>query len=309
MDSIHMTNGYNVTSLYPGNDYNTPYSRQQYPQLDTKPSYPSAWTEPYSEDTSPIENYGINQAAAYLSNPLSNPASMSSASMYPPSYRWTSPNPKPLQHGTNSCFNQNSSFPTHGLPYEVSSSRLNTSSKALSPLNMGSMQMALPERPHPRQLQHSDASVPRRQLPIPQPSPAQTSRNVVDQLQDARLRSAQASTIDSRASFAKPVLSWNVDVENQINIAGATSIDTTPHTNTPGQGTGNADGVMSYVPTTTSMTGEHVIPVPTELQYFWASRRVERFRANPNILELSRGAHATVFLGTDATPKLAIKPV
>lgn len=53
----------------------------------------------------------------------------------------------------------------------------------------------------------AEPTVPQRQLPIPHPSPAQTSRNVVDQLQDQRLRSVVAPTsLSPSNAYPKPPL-------------------------------------------------------------------------------------------------------
>jgi hypothetical protein len=253
-----MANAPNMMSIYSAGGSNTMYPRpmsaQQYPQLDTKSVYPSAWTVPYSEDTSPVD-YSLDQPAAYLPNPTP----MTSTHIYGPSCRWTHPTAKPLPSGT-AYFDSEAAYTTHGLPYSHSNGRLNTASDALSPLNTGmsSLNLSLPERPHPRQHHPLDSNVPQRQLPMPQPSPAQNSRNIVDQLQDARLRSTHAisaSTLDSRSSFAKPLLPWSAEAENQINVTDATSSDSTSQVMAPAL-SDNPEGAMGYLPTTTSMTDE-----------------------------------------------------
>jgi hypothetical protein len=71
----------------------------------------------------------------------------------------------------------------------------------------------------------------RTQLPLPQPSPAQTSRNVVDQLQDQRLRSGQAigGSSLSNGGFVKPPLSFASALLAQNNTSvPASTTDTAP---------------------------------------------------------------------------------
>jgi hypothetical protein len=89
---------------------------------------------------------------------------------------------------------------------------------------------------------------------MPQPSPAQTNRNIVDQMQDARLRSAQAigtSNMDSRGPFAKPLLPWTTDCENRTNASGAASVDAFTQAISPAM-PDNTESGMSYMPNTTS---------------------------------------------------------
>ena len=259
-----MANAHNMMAIYPAGNTNAmfprPISAQQYPQLDTKSVYPSSWI-PYSEDTSPVE-YSLDQPAAYL--PVPTP--MTSTNMYGQSCRWTHPTTKPSQHG-NAYFDSESYYTTHGLPYSHTNGRLHTASDALSPLNTGmsSLNLSLPERPHPRQHHPLDPNGPQRQLPMPQPSPAQNSRNIVDQLQDARLRSTRAigaPTLD-RSSFAKPLLPWSADTENQINVTEATSSNNTAQVTAPTQLTDNVEGAIGYLPSTSSMADDASITSTT----------------------------------------------
>lgn len=179
------------------------------PALDTKSAYPqTAWySSPYdSGETSPVENYGLDQPAAYLPTPNSMG--------YSGSYDWGSDS-RPTQaaylgHDPN----------INGLPYSQHSIRAAVSSEALSS-SMGTLQLALPERPHTRS---GLAASQRPQLPIPQPSPAQATRNVVDRLQDQRLRSARTaggSFSIGTGGFVKPLLPSNSDVEAHITTADA----------------------------------------------------------------------------------------
>ncbi|KAF1955400.1 hypothetical protein CC80DRAFT_94326 [Byssothecium circinans] len=145
------------------------YSRTSYPQLDTK------WTVPYQtgEETSPVETYNLDQPNAYLPNPNTMLASVYG------SYRWTQSTHEP-----------GSVYSSQSVPYIQTNVRDTTTSEALSPLNMTSLQSSLPSGAHSRLMD----PLPQRQLPIPQPSPAQTTRNIVDQIQDQRLRSTHAAT-------------------------------------------------------------------------------------------------------------------
>ncbi|KAF1939005.1 hypothetical protein EJ02DRAFT_505072 [Clathrospora elynae] len=250
-----MANSHNMMSIYSTGVNNGIYPR--YPQVDTKPVYSSAWPVSYPEDTSPGDAYNLDQPPPYLPNPT--PMAIPNSNSYVPSCRWSIPNTKSMHHGTNAYFDQESSYTAHGMPYMPTNGRPSTANDALSPLNMSAMQMALPERP--RQPHPSDTAAPQRQLPMPQPSPAQTSRNVVDQLQDQRLRSAQAmgaSTVDSRGSFAKPLLPWSADGDGQINInmSGATSTNGAAHVVSSAQLSDTTEAAMSYLPTTTSMTDD-----------------------------------------------------
>jgi hypothetical protein len=247
-----MANANGMMPIYPAAAHNPMYSRpmtaqpHQFPQLETKPMCHSAWTLPYSEDTSPVDSYTLEQPGAYLPNPA----------MYGSSNRWTHPTTKSLHHGhgQGAYYDPDSSYSAHSLPYLHSNNiRSTTASEALSPLNMSSLQLTLPERPHPRQ--YHDSAAPQRQLPIPQPSPAQTSRNVVDQMQDQRLRSGQAmgpSSVNSGATFAKPLLPWSLDSDNAMNMSQGTSAEGSTLLPT------TTDGNMNYLAATSSTDDTNV---------------------------------------------------
>lgn len=207
--------------MYSSPARNAPYSRpsmnQSYPQLDTKPT----WTMPYAEESSPIEAYGLDQTPAYVSGA----ASMPSVDMFPPSYRWTYPATRPPQQTPNAFYDN--CYAPNGLPC-LPQTDLSSFSGAEppSPMNMSSLRATLPERPHPRQLRISSGVVPQRQLPFPQPSSAPSSRNVLDNLQDQRLRSSQAgitSPMSSHTVYAKPSLPWHSSTAT--HAIEATSID------------------------------------------------------------------------------------
>lgn len=220
----HMANGQRMIPVYQTGSSNPLYQRPmpvpqypQYPQLDTKLACTPVWAAPYSEDASLVEAFSMEQQSSYIPNSTA----MASPSMCS-SYRGSDPAARTLHHG-GPCFDQES---LHGVPFTTSNGQINPSD--ISPLDTGmsSLQLSLPERSPSRQARSSEPSVPRRQLPMPQPSPAQSGRNVVDQMQDARLRSVQASgssAMDSRGSFSKLVLPWMVDGGNQANASGVSS--------------------------------------------------------------------------------------
>lgn len=178
------------------------------PGLDTKSILAPGWySSPYnSEETSPVEAYGLDHPGAYLPNqtPIT----------YTGSYGFGSDN-KPAMN--NYLGRDSHMYPTHGLPFSQHNIRNVASSDALSH-SITSPQLTLPERPHTR----SDLPISHRpQLPIPLPSPAQTCRNAVDQLQDQRLRSVQAvsgSTIGNRG-FMKPSLPFDGDIEVHVTTS------------------------------------------------------------------------------------------
>lgn len=242
--------------IYPTTTSNQMYARsittQAYPQLHTKSMYSSAWDVPYSEDTSPVETYGLEHSAAYL--PVPTP--MANHNMYGASCRWTQPTTKPLHSGATAYYDQDSSYVAHGLPYiQPNTLRTPTTSEVFSPLNMSSLSLTLPERPHPHQYNMTDSAAPQRQLPMPQPSPARTSRNAVDQLQDQRLRSGQAvsaSSVGGGTRFSKPLLPWSADNDTQVNgsAAAATSSAASSHLPT------TADHPLSFLAAATTMTDD-----------------------------------------------------
>ncbi|KAF2820654.1 hypothetical protein CC86DRAFT_449281 [Ophiobolus disseminans] len=252
-----MANSNALMPIYPATTSNQMYARamttQAYPQLDTKTMYSSGWAVPYSEETSPVETYGLEHPAAYLPTPTP----IANHNMYGASYRWTQSALKPVHHGSAAYYDQDSSYVAHGLPYiQPNTLRAPATSEALSPLNMSSLSLTLPERPHPRQYNMTEGAAPRRQLPMPQPSPAQTSRNIVDQLQDQRLRCGQAVSIQSTsgggARFVKPLLPWSTDNETQVNASAAAATSSGASSQMP-TATNNP---MNFLAAATTMTGE-----------------------------------------------------
>ncbi|KAL5398464.1 hypothetical protein PMIN06_010636 [Paraphaeosphaeria minitans] len=232
--------------------YNTPSSPIRsrpltYPSgLDTKSIMPQAWySSPFnSEETSPVENYGLDQSAVYL------PTQHSVA--YNGVYGWSTENAKPAMNDSLS----HDSTMYRGLPYAQHNIRNVASSDALSH-SMTSLQLTLPERPHTR----SGLPVSQRpQLPIPQPSPAQTTRNVVDQLQDRRLRSVQAmgGSSLSNGGFVKPPLPFSSDTD----IQGATTAETLPTQITSSAPASTTDAVSCFANPTTSTEALPGTPAP-----------------------------------------------
>jgi hypothetical protein len=268
MDDFHSTQALmdmntsnSVMPLYPVVDNESTYSRpatsQSYPPLDTRSTYPSTWTTPYSEETSPVETYGLEHSGSYLSNtvPVTN------SNLYAPSYRWTYPTSRPFQQATDVYYDQNPYSGTHGLPYTPSKNRAAVPSEPHSPMNTMSMsfsELTLPSRPDPRQ-QHRPAEGVARQLPFPRADPAQTSRNAVDNLQDQRLRSSQGSN----ASFLRPLQPWN---PNNDALANAVS---TASTDNPIPVSASADGALEFLATAAieSNTGTTVTSSSPELNF------------------------------------------
>ncbi|KAJ6193045.1 hypothetical protein J3E72DRAFT_379399 [Bipolaris maydis] len=190
-----------------------PIQYSQYPTIDTKSTYAPAWTVPFPEDASPVEAFNLEQSPGFIPNT----APMANASMYGSSYRGIDPEARSLG---GACFDQES---FNGLPCATSNGRVTPPD--ISPLDasMSSLQLSLPERPRPRQTHPPEPSVTRRHLPMPQPNPAQSSRNAVDKSQDERLRSARVSSssvIDNKGSFSRPPIPWVVEGGNQANVSG-----------------------------------------------------------------------------------------
>jgi hypothetical protein len=243
--------------------YARPISSQTYAQLDAKPAFPSAWTiPPYSEEISSVETYGLGQSSAYLTNPMpmSTPMPMTNSNMYNPGCRWTHPTTRAFQQAPNLYYDQETSY--NGLSYESSHTVRDTDLD--SPLNMTSLRMALPDRPHPRRSSGADGIAPQRQLPFPQPpNPVQTSRkNVLDELQGQRLRSGQAASVSSMgrsAFFVKPLLNLSAHNSSQINVSTATS------SATPVSMPNTADGALDFL-ATTATDRDASVPGTTQLQ-------------------------------------------
>ncbi|KAJ4301064.1 hypothetical protein N0V90_003154 [Kalmusia sp. IMI 367209] len=204
IDLHHSLNGYanSFTMMHACSAPTSPLRPRPstYPGMGPKPIYPHSWAISFAEETSPVDMYGPEQHTAYLSSE----GQMASNG----DHRWSTDS-KPA-HNTYIAHDP-TVYDTYSLPCMEHNVRTATSSEALS---HSMRQLTLPERPHTR------SGVPpsqRPQLPIPHQSPAQTSRNVVDQLQDQRLRSAQAMSGSSLGSggFVKPPppLHGNTDVK------------------------------------------------------------------------------------------------
>ncbi|KAF2713614.1 hypothetical protein K504DRAFT_424390 [Pleomassaria siparia CBS 279.74] len=254
--------------------YNRSVSANQYPQLDTKAVFPQAWTTiSYSEDTSPVEAYTLDPPTTYMSS------QNTMVNAYGDNYRWNQPVRKSSQAGPHAYMDQDSplasSYSTHGLPYIQTNYRGAVGTEAQSPLNMASLHSALPQRPQPRQMQIPEmAAPPQRHLPVPLPSPAQTSRNVVDQLQDQRLRSAQimgGSSLNATGSYARLPMAWGTHEPSLPDIQGNTSTDATSaelvsSTASSVPTSGTTDGVMGYMPAASAVDETVAESSPTSSQ-------------------------------------------
>ncbi|KAF2268349.1 hypothetical protein CC78DRAFT_21609 [Lojkania enalia] len=245
--------------------YSRPMSATQYSHLDTKSAFQQqTWAIPYAEDTSPVEAYSLNHPGTYLPN------QNTLANLYGDSYRWNQAQQRALQVGSGAYLQSDTSasYPNHSLPFITTANmRGAVSNDTFSPLNMTSLQstlpVSLPERSQPRQNQVAKSPTPKRQLPIPQPSPAQASRNVVDQMQDQRLRSTQSVTSTPQivnGTFTKPAMAWNgegagsdissnVSVETSSTEAGAQSSQAIAITDIPSNS-------VAFMPATTPINEE-----------------------------------------------------
>ena len=232
--------------------YTRPASSQTYPPVDAKPMHPSTWTVPYPEDASPVETYGLEQQTSFLPSNVSVPPS----NFYDSSYRWTYPSGRPLQQASNGYYDQDPYTGIHGLPYAANKHRIAVPSEPLSPMNMSSLEMTLPSRPHRRYCAPDGVA---RQLPFPQPNPAQTSRNAVDNLQDQRLRSSQGGS----TSFMRPLQPWNPNHDVLVN-----STTTTP-TGSSAPTPAATDGALEMLATTAieGDAGTTCAPTSPELNF------------------------------------------
>lgn len=206
-----------------GSLYSRPVTTD-FPQLDSKPVYSPAWASAYPEDTSPVENYNFDPQGSYL--PMPN--LVTGHNMYGSSFRWPHPTMRASAPGANGYFAPDSSYNSTTLQYMQPTSRGTTSEEPLSSLDMSSLRLMLPERPHPRQYM-AEAPGPSRQiLPVPQPNSTQMSRNAVDQLQDQRLRSVHITntqTAGTNGADTKHLMPWSNDDNTSICLPGTTAAE------------------------------------------------------------------------------------
>ncbi|KAF2017558.1 hypothetical protein BU24DRAFT_449210 [Aaosphaeria arxii CBS 175.79] len=181
--------------------HSRPISQPHYPQIVTSQPFQPTWTIPYSEDTSPIEAYNQDTAGIFM------PSTQMISNVYDQGYRWHQDNHRAAQNLRCLEHDSGSSSMSDGMT-QISAPPVLIAAPVdplspLSPLNMTSIESALPltlpKRPHPpqNQMQILDTSAPQRRLPIPQPSSTPASRNIVDQMQDQRLRASSISTNDA----------------------------------------------------------------------------------------------------------------
>jgi hypothetical protein len=200
----------------------------QYPQSDAKPVYPSGWSNPYSED-SPAETFNLDQPSTYLPTSV---LTTTTTNVYETPSRWSLPTTRPTKYEASTYCDPEPSYVTHSLPHSQTDNRVPTTSDVVSPLTMSSSQTNLPEKPLLQRVQVSETATPQRQLPMPQPSPALTARNVVDRMQDQRLRAAQVGNGQHVTSntFVKPLLPWAADGGlRALVVSEPASMSTTTH--------------------------------------------------------------------------------
>jgi hypothetical protein len=233
-----------------------------YSQLDAKPAYAPEWSAPYSEDTSPIDNYSFDQSAAYLPTPTTPAGS----NMYGSSYRWTQPTTRQTQPTTSYYSDYGHSYITNGLPYLQTDLRPVVAPEPVSPLNMTSLQLTLPERPRQRQIQPTEVPITptRRHLPKPQPKPGHGLHHALDQQQGQRLRSSQTIATPSfsnatpsyaSSSFVKPLLPWTAANENLMNAVNEATTSAMPPPATPVAPLNATDASPELSPPGTSSEG------------------------------------------------------
>jgi hypothetical protein len=180
----------------------------QYPQSDAKPVYPSGWSNSYSED-SPAETFNLDQPSTYLPTSVLT----TTTNVYETPSRWSLPTTRPTKYEASTYCDPEPSYVTQSLPHSQTDNGVPTTSDVVSPLTISSLQTNLPEKSLLQRVQVSETAAPQRQLPMPQPSPALTARNVVDRMQDQRLRTAQIGNGQHVTSntFVKPLLPWAAD--------------------------------------------------------------------------------------------------
>lgn len=266
-----LANSHNMLPVYSANSTSMIYPRTmpayQYHHSDTRPAYSSGWANPYSEDNSPVDSYPLDQSSAYLPAPA---LTTTATHTYDTPSRWTLPTTRSVEYDSNSYTDQEPSYVTQSLPHIQTDNRASTATEVVSPLNMTSLQMNLPEPSHTPRYQTSEAATPQRQLPMPQPSPALTARNVVDQMQDQRLRSAQIGGGNQVANntLVKPLLPWIPEGDARlIAPSGPVSMSASTHSTTSAPPPGASDCTLGY---TTAPNAAHnycsVTDTPSQLQ-------------------------------------------
>jgi len=243
----NVASGHNTVPMY-STGYNGPYRRSslngpfpqpegrfEYPSLDSKPLYESAWTSPYGDDTSPINDYSFDQSQLFLPNSAastgSNPCGISC--------RCTPQSARLSQPTTSYYSDYGHAYISDGLPHLKTEIPPVAANEPMSPLNMSSLQLTLPERPRQRQMQPTEVPLaPRRRLPAPTPRSGHGLYHALDHQQDQRLRSSQtfgtpsfSDTTPSNAytgSLAKPLLPWAAANENLVNAVNEAAFANMP---------------------------------------------------------------------------------
>jgi hypothetical protein len=229
----HMASSYDIIPMYQNMPYHRVLSSQHSSEHMDNKQYASGWAVPYEEETSPVDSYSFDQSSTYL--PGSRIAADSNMDV--PPNRWTHPHARPTQPTASYYTDYGHSYVPHGLPYLQPDIQSSAETEPISPLNMSSLQLTLPERPRQRQLQPTEISLtPRRRLPAPQPHPSHGLHHALDQQQGQRLRSSQSIATPSfsnpvptfsntsTSTFARPLLSWTAANENLINAVNKTTM-------------------------------------------------------------------------------------
>ncbi|KAH6643165.1 hypothetical protein C7974DRAFT_352430 [Boeremia exigua] len=239
-------------------EYPQPETKFSYPQMITKSVYNSDWPNPYEDNTPPIDNYSYDQSQTYVpSTPVQTASSLCGLS-----YRWASQNSRTNQPATSYYSDYGHSYVSNDVPYLQTDMASVGPVEPVSPLNMSSLQLTLPERPRQRQMQPVEVPLtPRRRLPAPQPKPGHGLHHALDHQQDQRLRSSQtigtplfrsvSSSYASTGSFAKPLLPWETANENLMNAVNEVSSVVKSSPTTPQVSVAGANNSVAF-PTGTS---------------------------------------------------------
>ncbi|KAF2735728.1 hypothetical protein EJ04DRAFT_551756 [Polyplosphaeria fusca] len=269
--------------------YSRTFSTGHYPQIDNRSTFASqTWAVPYTEDTSPVEVYGLDQSAAYI------PSQNTMTNVYGDSYRWGVTHQRAL-HGAGSVYvppdYTPSSFPYLSTP-NMRSTVISPNESMCGLNNMSLLHSNLPttspteRRLHPRYQISAQTPVAQRQLPIPQPSPAQISKNTVDKMQDDLLRSAQAiggSSFLTSGAYAKSSVTWDVETTgSDASSNGSPDTDSiealNPMTTNIPTTTDRGDPSMALLAASGAGTGQTTTSTSSQPQY--------NFGANSSTLDV-----------------------
>lgn len=239
---------------YQSQSYPQPEAKFGYSQLDCRAGYGSDWAAAYGNDTSPVDDYSFSQPRSHLPT-KSLPAG---PTLCGPSCHCTTLSAGPTQGTTSYYSDYGQAYVSNSLPYMQTDIHPVAATEPMSPLNMSSLRLTLPESSRQQQTQPTEVPfMPRRRLPAPQPNQGHGRHHALDQQQDQRLRSSQAIGTPSLSnstpsyahggSFVKPLLPWETANENLVNAVN------------------DAASVIMPPPATTSRASAAVTDSPSDL--------------------------------------------